>query len=130
MTDTITSLIEKLEGAEAGSRELDALVFRHFGEPLPDSFATMKVDLTWQDDGTAVMPIGDMQVTYQPPAYTTSIDAALALAERIVGGKEALLLLTDLLTREADASDLDSITVSDLPLLFCAAILRAQSDAR
>lgn len=102
MGQTITSLIEKLEGAEVGSRELDCAVAR----------------------------VLDCYKGFATEHLTTSLDAALALAERVLGGKEALLLLTDLLTREAEASDFDSIAVSDLPRLFCAAILRAQSEAR
>lgn len=81
---TMTDLIKRLEEAEAGSRELDALVFRRFGGPLPKEFAGYGVELTWQADGSATMPVGEMQVRYDPPAYTTSLDAALALAERVL----------------------------------------------
>jgi hypothetical protein len=82
----MTDLIKRLEEAEAGSRELDALVFRRFGGPLPKEFAGYGVELTWQADGSATMPVGEMQVRYDPPAYTTSLDAALALAERVLPG--------------------------------------------
>jgi hypothetical protein len=77
-------LIARLEDAEAGSRELDAAIFRYFGEPVPTEFAGRGIKLEWQDDGTAVMPIGDMHVRYSPPSYSTSLDAALALAERVL----------------------------------------------
>lgn len=122
MTQDITSLIEKLKGAEVGSRELDDYVW---------IAATNGEMMDWWDDKAQQHQIkakDGSKVNVTP--ITTSLDAALALAERLVGGKEALLLLTGLLTREADASDFDLITVSDLPRLFCAAILRAQSEAR
>jgi hypothetical protein len=82
----MTDLIKRLEEAEAGSRELDALVFRRFGGPLPKEFAGYGVGLTWQADGSATMPVGEMQVRYDPPPLTTSLDAALALAERVLPG--------------------------------------------
>jgi hypothetical protein len=82
----MTDLIKRLEEAEAGSRELDALVFRRFGGPLPKEFAGYGVELTWQADGSATMPVGEMQVRYDPPAYTASLDAALALADRVLPG--------------------------------------------
>ena len=106
---SITSLIEKLEGAETGSLELDADV-------------ALQVGWTVHPGDNWIGPHAEIAV----PDYTTSLDAALALAERIVGSKEALLLLSDMLTREADGSDFDAITVSDLPRLLCAAILRAK----
>lgn len=56
---SITSLIEKLEGAEVGSRELDCAIWTATGG--------------W--DGVD-----------HPPAFTTSLDAALALAERVLPG--------------------------------------------
>lgn len=125
MPETITSLIEKLEGAEVGSRELDAHVW-----------ASVNGYELFEHDGAGwryrMHPDDIMRherTSYISPV-TTSLDAALALAERVVGGKEALLLLTDLLTREVDASDCDSITLPDLPRLLCAALLRAQSEAR
>ena len=75
-------LIAGLEAATEGSRELDLALFRELGAPLPDIFGSLKLDLTWQADGTATMPVGDMQVRYTPPAYTTSLDAIVALIER------------------------------------------------
>lgn len=80
------TLIERIEAAEVGSRELDAAVFRHFGQPLPDQFASLRLDLDWQADGSALMAIGEMNVRYDPPTYTTSIDAAVALAGRVLPG--------------------------------------------
>lgn len=63
MPETITSLIEKLEGAEIGSRELDYQVFLHT--------APMEVASRWSP-------------TDRMTFFTTSLDAALALAERVL----------------------------------------------
>lgn len=123
----MTDLIARLEAAEAGSRELDADIGvliggyyvaepRYEGAPVAYGY----VDA----DGRRIEPGhgGDQLI----PPFTTSLDAALALASRVLGDKEAMLLLTDLLNHEADASDFDLITVSDLPRLLCARVLRAK----
>jgi hypothetical protein len=136
----MTDLIKRLEEAEAGSRELDALVFRRFGGPLPKEFAGYGVELTWQADGSATMPVGEMQVRYDPPAYTTSLDAALALAERVLPG---VRVVTDSACRETGRPGAgfvfsqhgekisgvmnDGATVA---LALCAAILRATDTGR
>lgn len=69
-------LIARLEAAEVGSRELDALIWdiedsrpRH---SLDGDFPTYKQD---PDDSVAFD---------SPPSYTTSLDAAIALAERVL----------------------------------------------
>lgn len=85
MTD-LAQLIAKLEAASEGSRELDAAMFRAIGAPLPDKFANLNLELTWGPDGSAYMPVGEMQVRYDPPAYTLSIDAIVALIERKLPG--------------------------------------------
>lgn len=85
MTD-LAQLIAKLEAASEGSRELDAAMFRAIGAPLPDKFANLNLELTWGPDGSAYMPVGEMQVRYEPPAYTTSLDAIVALIERKLPG--------------------------------------------
>ena len=82
----MTELIERLEAACEGSRELDAAMFRAIGAPLPDKFANLNLELTWGPDGSAYMPVGEMQVRYDPPAYTLSIDAIVAIIERKLPG--------------------------------------------
>lgn len=62
MPETITSLIEKLEGAEVGSRGLDYAI-KSWLEPI-DAYWASRVPADW----------------------TTSPDAALALAERVLQG--------------------------------------------
>lgn len=59
MTADLSALIARLEAAEAGSRELDLVVVRAVGE--------------------------DARLLGWPP-YTTPLDAALALAERVLPG--------------------------------------------
>lgn len=63
MTKAITSLIETLEGAEIGSRELDHLVFLHT--------APMEVSSHWSP-------------TDRMTFFTSSLDAGLALADRVL----------------------------------------------
>lgn len=76
MTADLSALIERLEAAEVGSRELDGSIFRYFGQPMPTEFLGRGIKLEWQADGTATMPVGEMQVRYDPPPVTTSLDAA------------------------------------------------------
>lgn len=76
MTADLSALIARLEAAEVGSRELDCEVglfartdgkgevSNHFGTPC----------------------IRDAAGPYAPRPYTTSLDAALALAERTIQG--------------------------------------------
>lgn len=136
------ALIAKLESASEGSRELDrelmALTYvweqRHIGATCWDKKASGKrvddnddtccpdakhLDWVWVD------PLTDQWKTTARDGFefTTSIDAALALAERVIGGHIAMMLLSDVL----DANDGDLLSVSDIPRLLCAALLRASA---
>jgi len=128
---TITSLIEKLEGAEVGSRELD----RQIHSAL---FGT--VWLPWRESARKCWGFSDENRTkvlvYEdyPHDFTTSLDAALALAERLelsVGE-----ILNDALEGPAGVGIWQSGwngTISTIPQIarfVCIAILRAQSEAR
>jgi hypothetical protein len=75
-------LIARLEGGETGII-IDGEVFRCFGCPLPGKFANKKIDLEWTKEGRALMALEDMVVSYTPPAFSTSLDAALALVDRV-----------------------------------------------
>lgn len=130
------ALIERLEKAEAGSRELDADLFRHFGAPLPTEFAGYGVELVWQEDGSATMPVGDLQVRYDPPAYTTCVTAALALAERVLPGWSVMSIGEELagkwgvLLVERGGGPLCTQALGPCPALaMCAAILKARTAA-
>ncbi len=100
MTQDITSLIEKLEGAEVGSDQLSS---------------------------ETIIALGGTVGLIGPLPVTTSLDAALALAERVVGEEFALSLLQDTVDGWNAA---DGLSIRNLPRLLCAAILRAQSEAR
>jgi hypothetical protein len=75
----MTDLIKRLEEAEAGSRELDREIAKLIDKAEWDKCAN------W-----ASMPCGappdviDRDALRWLPAYTTSIDGALALAERVL----------------------------------------------
>lgn len=74
---TLTTLLPRLEAGEA-SRELDALLWCLY-DPRP---------LEQTDDGPAIWkrdPV-DTIAFDGPPPFTTSLDAALALAERVLPG--------------------------------------------
>jgi len=64
-----TDLIERLEGASVGSRELDFAVAKASGSEVREGWAEFYAD---GDFGGSVK------------SYTTSLDAALALAERVL----------------------------------------------
>jgi hypothetical protein len=72
-------LIERLEAAEGGSRELDREIARECG------WTNLDVPTFWVKSvcDAAGFPPGTAQAT-PLPHYTTSLDAALALAERVL----------------------------------------------
>ena len=70
-------LIAKLESASEGSRELDALIWCATC-PGGATYDPAKKQVTYPDGAFAAF------ITFEP--YTTSIDAALALAERVLPG--------------------------------------------
>lgn len=104
MPETITSLIEKLEGAEAGSKELDGYVL-------------FKLDYD-QSEST--------------PPITTSLDAALALAERVLPDEiwECEFGPSSSRAELKNPRFIIEASARTPALALCAAILRAQSEAR
>jgi hypothetical protein len=82
MTD-LDALIERVRGLEGPSREVDALVFKAVGMPLPDNFCGVEIGLTWDEAQKAfTVPVGGMQVRFEQPPYTASLDAVVSLIER------------------------------------------------
>lgn len=75
------SLIERLQAASEGSRELDMEVFKAIGAPVPFQFMNKLLALEFNDVEQAYFAkvSDDMRVRYSPPAYTASIDAAMTL---------------------------------------------------
>lgn len=133
---TITSLIEQLEGASEGSVELDALIYSHLSCTLIPRRADYRPRRRWPDGS----------VTLQRKV-TTSLDAALALAERVLPGWwwtagrcgltcHASVGPDSKFIGEPDLSKFDSGFHADVPnpstpaIALCIAILRAQSEAR
>lgn len=86
----MTTLIHALEQAEAGSRELDAEIMslfyvrdkRHIGAYQENDFVRDEP----VDDDVWVDPQTDRWVSTSAYCFTTSIDAAVALAERVLPG--------------------------------------------
>lgn len=125
MPETITSLIEKLEGAEVGSVELDALIYSHLNCTLIPRRADYRPRRRWPD--------GSM--THQRKV-TTSLDAALALAERVgirpyqadasIKGRWSWMVVTESRLGNLEANPYARATASTPALALCAAILRAK----
>ncbi|WP_433942337.1 hypothetical protein [Brevundimonas diminuta] len=108
MTADLSALIARLEAAEAGSHELDKAVAVACGSTI-NVWAEIAADGTFLG---SVRPV------------TTSLDAALALAERVHGEAYAIDLLQDLV----DLNDTASLAIRDLPRLLCSFTLRAKLD--
>ena len=135
---TITSLIEKLEQAEVGSRELDALVHvavandpnTYVVEPSAENIFSHKPG--WYRTGNDLSCLAD--------PVTTSLDAALALAERVgirpyqadasIKGKWSWMVVDEARLGDLEANPYARATAATPALALCAAILRAQSEAR
>lgn len=132
MTADLSALIARLEAAEVGSRELDGAVARLFGwhrvEPrfsrnkhggwiAPEDFIGLYSDGSPKLDG-----LHGTTIHRNPPRLTQSLDAALALAERVHGEARALDLLQDGLSLH----DASGIAIRDLPRLLCSFTLRAK----
>lgn len=83
MTADLSALIARLEAAEVGSRELDAHV-----EVAARAFEAAKTGLArehwavWRASPSGI--VGDGGTQYASAPVTTSLDAALALAERVL----------------------------------------------
>lgn len=116
MTADLSALIARLEAAEVGGRELDAAVYDQLFPRLKrDGKAVAGFPGRWPfHPGSA----HDEEVTY----VTTSLDAALALAERVRGEAHALNLLQDAMA----LNEADGLAIRDLPRLLCSFMLRAK----
>lgn len=108
-------LIERLEAAEVGSRELDAEVGRHFGCQVVARWG----DFDWRADGVGIWR--------SLPEFTTSLDAALSLAERLNLNGPQSLHRTGVREWMFNFEDMDSTFARTPALAVCAAILRARN---
>ncbi len=86
MTADLSALIARLEAAEVGSRELDAeiCVLLQYGGPNSEGAVNVRTDSDWEGD--LLFEHGDDECCNTIPPVTTSLDAALALAERVLKG--------------------------------------------
>ena len=114
-------LIERLEKAEGGSRELDAESARLFGGQAIARFG----DWDCREDGTGI---------WRPlPRYSSSLDAALALAERVLPDLTKINVWTYVRGKhhhceiETDEDEFDALNASTPALALCIAILKARA---
>lgn len=144
---TITSLIEKLEGAEVGSRELDGEIWYALHEPDVD-YGALHIEQTEQ--GPIEVLTCELGSKYADcvDKYTTNLDAAMTLAERVFSG--CCVLVGDYkglanhtrwngkgevratkgwcsLSPDDEAASNYRVHAHTPSLALCAAILRAQS---
>ncbi len=112
----MTPLIQSLEAAEGGSREFDIALGQALGIIDADLIYTIREGLR----------VG--RGNCEPwPRWTTSLDAALALAERVLGTEAALTLLGEVTALVV--TNARKWTHRDVPRLLCIAILRAREGA-
>ena len=145
---SITSLIEKLEGAEVGSRELDVAIWAHLHPdklkvtefwPAYVNHSLTAFAFTLPPKRTRIVTRDKGEYVHAQPV-TTSLDAALALAERVLLGVSPGVsknvfhaYWSAWLHQNVDgACHLigDASTSRTPALALCAAVLRAQSEAR
>lgn len=130
MTADLSALIARLEAAEVGSRELDAHV-----EVAVRAFEAAETGLSREHWAKWIVSrdfwVEDEHTAYQPTPVTTSLDAALALAERVLPGWDWQI------TKGADEMALacvqhsrrvsgPEVCASTPALAICIAILRAK----
>jgi|GEM_PF-2567366 len=124
-----TDLIEALEAAEVGSRELDARLW----------MALVECDRMWRywapvDENHGHGEPSPGALYYAPhcaqvfvtPEVTTSLDAALALAERVLGNGPCNLHRNGPAEWGFTYVDCDTAYAATPALALCAAILRAR----
>lgn len=86
MTADLSALIARLEAAEVGSRELDAeiCILFQYGGPNSEGAVNVRTDSNWEGD--LLFEQGGDECCNPIPPVTTSLDAALALAARVLPG--------------------------------------------
>jgi len=142
-----TEIVARLEAASVGSREIDGLLARHFcwhrveprhmrgsagGWIAPEDFIGLNGDGSPKLDG-----LHGTSIYRDPPRLTQSIDAALALADRVLpGGYWRVHRLPPLEAVYAPywatfgpAGGQEAATGNTAPLALCIAILKARTAA-
>lgn len=136
-------LIEKLEAAESGSRELDVAIWAALH---PERIKVIDFWEVYNDEkrtaiGFSLPPKRLRNTTQKLGPYphaepvTTSLDAALALAGRVLPGWRFAMATIAPPWVQAYPPDsvedcLDAVAASTLPLALCIAILRAHEAKR
>lgn len=88
MTPPNPTLISRIRSATEGSRELDIAIFKSLGGTIP-FHALGRVDdpyLVTEEDGKTYKASPSASSAFHLPPVTTSLDAALALVERVRPG--------------------------------------------
>lgn len=123
-TEGLSALISQLETAEAGRRELDAFMFCAFNEGWRPGKGIQL---------GGVIKTGTMRT---PEPVTTSLDAALALAERVLPGCEPGVMVEQRLPDRTiwgawtSVKEPDDVFAKGPALALCIAILRATEASR
>jgi hypothetical protein len=129
MTDT-TKLAERIEALEGPCREMDAEIFKAVGAPLPKAAFGMDIELQPDPNSASgfVMPVGELQVRYECPQYTASLDAAMTLVPEgwnWLVGTDAGVGFQSALLRHGEEAPIEAIAATPA-LALCAAAIRAQ----
>lgn len=129
-------LIERLEAAGEGSRELDGAVWYAVHEPDVEH-GCLHVEQTEQ--GPVEVLTCELGSKYADcvGAYTTSLDAALALAERLgvrpyqadasIKGKWSWMVVDEARLGDLEANPYARASAATPALALCAAILKARA---
>lgn len=97
----ISELIERVEKATTGSRELDAEIARALGLIPEGPGWTESSPGIWHKNLRWGRVNAEFDGVYSPPSFTTSIDAALALVEaKLPGWSYGVAMRGDKLRRE------------------------------
>ncbi len=120
----MTDLIKRLEAAEAGSRELDFAIMAHFGY----------TNISDPRDALDCWRGSDGKSHFENATFSRSLDAALALAERVLpgwgwsagGSRGEHYGRLD----TPDGCDFEEAYASTPALALCAAILKATDTGR
>ncbi|CAN7519890.1 hypothetical protein [Brucella pseudogrignonensis] len=125
------TLIERLSKLDGPDREVDAEVYIQFNIPAERAG---RIDYAhgmvgwWPKDGTYVSAV-------TVPAYTASVDAALALAERLFPGTEYEFtnlynIVRVTIEMNGKYGGFHGEHVNSLPIALCIAILRAKEASK
>jgi hypothetical protein len=123
-----SELVARLEGASEGSRELDALVWLAIN---PNGEIDVKRTGRTEVPAWRCRIPGSIKNSWtSPQPVTTSLDAALALAERVLGSKAHVWQIVRFFDRHSvqfgDHLTLPSGEGATAPLAACIALLRAK----